>query len=297
MTIRYLSFAFNGCLFNTTYLERVSEQGIGKAVRSANQVLLKQLKKEGEAFTKTHVFIGSTRLDFHPSHCPAALAISKALGAKPDLFLMEDILKKRQPGESFHRTIKSLIDNTSIPHPADGTAGHSIIPLLFAQLYKAAQDNPDETIVFEVWTGSREDIDQIEKVFTDHPNFIPSGIQLRIRLYDGVLYEGKLHDMKIILESNNVITALPDYLHLAAIMDTNLERLSLFSEGLADFVQPISSAIYPEVKTMANTTQPDANGGIMVETISSSLFFSNKPSTTPLTADRTGFHYSSGPKQ
>ncbi|MDX1838371.1 hypothetical protein DIZ81_10970 [Legionella taurinensis] len=272
MTIRYLSFAFDGCLLNTRYLERVSKQGIGKAVQSANKMLLKQLKKEGKAFTQTNVFIGSTRRDFNPSHCPAALAISKALGARPDPLLMDDILKERQPGESFHRTIKSLIDNTfSIPQPAEGKAGHSIIPLLFAQLYKAAQDNPDEAIVFEVWTGRREDIDQIEQVFGDYRNFIPSGIQLHIRLYDGEMYE-----LDIALDSNDSITALPGYLRLAAIMDMNLERLALFSNGLPDFVQSVSSAIYPQVKTLSPPTHADDDD--TVETISSCLFFSHKPS-------------------
>ncbi|QRN03037.1 hypothetical protein GH742_03695 [Legionella sp. MW5194] len=271
MTIRYLSFAFNGCLFNARFLERVSKQGIGKAVQSANDVLLKQLKKEGKAFTQTNVFIGSTQGDFNPSHCPAALAISKALKAKPDPLLMEDILKERPSGESFHRTIKSLIDNRSIPHPADGKAGHSIIPLLFAQLYKAAQDNPDEGIVFELWTGSREDIDEIEKIFTKHPHFIPAKIQLFLRLYDGQMYE-----LKIPLKSNGSITTLPNPLRLAAIMDMNLERLDLFSKGLPDFVQPVSSAIYPQVKTLSPPTHVDDDD--TVETISSSLFFSHKPS-------------------
>ncbi|KTC99173.1 hypothetical protein [Legionella erythra] len=283
MTIRYLSFAFDGCLFNERYLKNCSTKGIGQAVISANKSLLKQLRKEGKPFSKTRVLIGSTWLHFHPDHCAAALAVSKNLGAQLDPFLMEDIIKEREPGVSFYRSINQLVNHEPrMPHPSRATIGASIIPLLFAQLYKAAKDNPDEDIVFEVWTGSEEEIAQITKIFINHPNFIPAAIQLRIRLYSG-----ELSDAKILLATDESITVLPDYLRLAAIMAMNPEGLAVFAENLGHFAQPISSAIYPAVKTIAPMEQPKQDGedDDAVEKISSSLFFASVPSAKHPQAD------------
>lgn len=281
MTIRYLSFAFNDCLLNERYLKNCSQKGIDGAVISANEALLKQLEKEGQSFSKTHVVIGSTWPHFHPDHCVAALAVSKNLGAQLDPFLMEDIIRECEPGVSFYQIMNQLVNNEPrMPHPSKARIGTSIIPLLFAQLYKAAKDNPDETIVFEVWTGSRKDIKHIGKIFINHPNFIPAAIQLRIRFYNG-----KLSNSKINLASDESITVLPDYLRLAAIMAMNPKGLAVFAENLCDFAQPISSTIYPTAKTITPMEQPKQDVEA-VEKISSSLFFASQWSAVPLGHDR-----------
>ncbi|WP_131777838.1 hypothetical protein [Legionella fairfieldensis] len=109
MTIRVLSFDFDGCLFNIDYL--YSEE---KDVIKSNEDFLTRIKQENLAFTKTYTLVGSNRQSknsdmvnfLHRGSCfPAIKRISNFLGTTFDPFLLADVFGNLPSGTSYARAM------------------------------------------------------------------------------------------------------------------------------------------------------------------------------------------------
>ena len=210
MTIRYLSFDFDGCLFPESYINAPHEnfkKHLGDAVIYHNQKLLKQIRLENKDFSNAYAFIGSSRqsmgLDrknagsanaFKGSCCSAIKIICDNLKINLDPFMLADIYGNLEGGESFERIMNELANDKWIKgynekKHANCTVDEFKRTLLFAQLQKAAADqeelNPSEPIVFDFFDDRIDILSALNKYFEIYPHMIPKNVTLRLNHYKG----------------------------------------------------------------------------------------------------------------
>lgn len=128
MTIRYLSFDFDGCLFNKAYVQ-LPHDNFSKhktdAVLVNNKAFLEKLKKQNSKFSAVYGFIGSTRQDYNTdllncgfserfkgSCCSAMEIICDYLGITLDPFMLADAEGQLQSGTSFQRIMDEIKNNS-----------------------------------------------------------------------------------------------------------------------------------------------------------------------------------------
>ncbi|STO25475.1 hypothetical protein [Fluoribacter gormanii] len=207
MAIRYLSFDFDGCLFNQNYAQAPHlefKKHLGDAVLVHNRAFLDQLKIENAAFDNVVALIGSNRQSYetdcinmgHPkafkgSCCPAIQTVCADLNVTFDPFLLADVAGNLPYGTSYHLIMQEvtsgayLNDDPQHEH-AECTMDETKRTLLFAQMQKAAVDHPNEEIIFDFF-DDRYDIlvGHLNEFFTKYPHMIPKNVTLRLNRYAG----------------------------------------------------------------------------------------------------------------
>lgn len=195
MTIRVTSFDFDGCLFNLNYI--YSEP---KDVIAANRVFLDAIREASSDFTKRITFVGSNRQSlsidiansFGKGSCfPAVKTVSDYLGTTLDPFLLADIYGDLPDGTSYQRARDNQEGKYQGPH-SEWLFDETKATILYAQMHKVAQENPEEDIIFDFYDDrgnrARAPIDILEHLqtfFTKYPELIPSNVTLRLNHYAG----------------------------------------------------------------------------------------------------------------
>ncbi len=208
MTIRFISFDIDGCLFNYAYLRAHHEdfkKHFGDAVIIHNKALFELLKAQNKDFSKVYAFVGSTRQSmdvdrlnkewgktFKGSCCPAFLTVCNYLGINPNTFLLADIFGNLPNGASFDLILRELehpnwLDSYKKPvyEHASFVADELKRPLLFAQMQEAAAAHPDEPIEFDFIDDSEKILFNLQKFFKENPHMIPQNVTLRLNQYAG----------------------------------------------------------------------------------------------------------------
>lgn len=202
MTIqkRVLSFDFDGCLFNRDYIFAKD-----KKVIEHNQAFLDKIKDEnknedkGQYYDKVVCLIGSNRqskeFDDHNRYVilmghglvdkgscfPAIKEVSEYLGATLDPMLLADIFADLPDGEAYRRT---TTPDYKGEHPRTYFDA-SKVALLYAQIHKAAMDDPTAEIIFDFYDDKREILDGLIQFFKKYPELMPRNVTLGLNLYDG----------------------------------------------------------------------------------------------------------------
>jgi hypothetical protein len=187
MTIRVLSFDFDGCLFNLRYID--SEN---KDVITYNQPFLDSLKKENNKYTQSFAFIGSNRqskevddMNARPANkgsCfPAIQKVARYLGIKLDTFLLADIYGDLADGVSFAKAIEKPLDNLHASWTFDETKA----TILYAQMHKMACAFPNEPIEFEFYDDRDDILNELQNFYSKHHHLIPENITLKLIQYAG----------------------------------------------------------------------------------------------------------------
>ena len=188
MTIRALSFDFDGCLYN------IQSRVLNDIIQS-NLQLFNTLKKENEGYQLTYSFIGSSRQsyywDFMSSHSVKTplcfLEIEKfcnALGTQFNPFLQADIHGDLDEGVSFNRA-KQFPDDRSIHIncPFDKTK----VSLIYAQIHNIALKHPNESIIFDFFDDDPNSaiFKDLCLFYTKNIDFIPANVTLKLNQYTG----------------------------------------------------------------------------------------------------------------
>ncbi len=193
MTIRVLSFDFDGCLFNMQKYIIPKEKDVVKS----NQPFLENLKQENPEFTKAYTFVGSNRQSyqvdmmnsiFGKGSCfPAVRTVSDYLGTQLDPFLLADVFGDLDSGTSYARAMDNEYQGTHIDWLFDETK----VIILYAQMHKIALENPDEQILFDFFDdrGNKSDkkdiLENLSDFYSKHLDLIPANVTLRLNHYEG----------------------------------------------------------------------------------------------------------------
>lgn len=190
---RVLSFDFDGCLFNLTYMKANDRD-----VVQHNLEFLEYIKSENSAFEKVTCFIGSNRqskaLDdnnryaigpegfFDKGSCfPAIRVLSEYLNASLDATLLADIVHDLPEGESYRRATTSDYQGDHVDTYFDGTK----LTLLYAQIHKAAMEDPTAEIIYDFYDDREDILYALKEFFKRSPGLIPQNVTLRLNQYAG----------------------------------------------------------------------------------------------------------------
>lgn len=186
MTVRALSFDFDGCLFHIAYINSQNRDVIAH-----NREFFDAIKKENAAYSPVYTFIGSNRqsklIDFYNqfkagSCFPAIQAISDYLETLLDTFLIADIFGDLSDGESFRQAIDPAA--AALNH-ADWVFDKTKITVIYAQLHRIAAKHPGEAIVFDFYDDKNEILKAVTKFFRTNPHLLPPNTTLHTYHYDG----------------------------------------------------------------------------------------------------------------
>ncbi|QMT60950.1 hypothetical protein [Legionella sp. PC997] len=205
MAIRYLSFDFDGCLFNSNYVK--ADHGgftkhLGDAVLIHNRAFLDQIKLENADFDEVYALIGSNRqsyeLDyanmgsrttFKGSCVPAIKTICEDLDVKFNPFLIADVTANLPHGTSYNLIMQEIKDNSYFEDPKQSHATCDMDDtkrsLLFAQVQNAAAKHPQEEIIFDFFDDRDDILYGLSDLFKNHPHLLPKNVTLRLNKYTG----------------------------------------------------------------------------------------------------------------
>ncbi|MCW8400245.1 hypothetical protein OQJ26_15780 [Legionella sp. PATHC038] len=205
MTIRVLSFDFDGCLFNTAYSNAPYtnfDKHLTDAVLIHNEKFLEQLRHENERFSQVIAMIGSNRQSFaidilnrgflqsfKGSCCSAIQTVCNYLHVDFNPLLLADLYNSLEPGTAYQLIMDEIksgkwIDGGALEHkecPVDQFK----VPLIFAQMQEAAAKNPDEQIIFDFYDDRHDILASLQEFYSSHPHTIPKNVLLRLNHYDG----------------------------------------------------------------------------------------------------------------
>lgn len=179
MSIRYLSFDFDNCIFNTDYLKSITRDVVG-----CNSQLFNHIKETNADYDSTIVINGSNRQSYYidlmnsqnTGSCFFAIqTIASHLEAMLDPFLMADIYGHLIDGVSFYRAIQSLSSSDS-KHHAHWRYDSSKITLLYSQMHRAATSYPDEIIEFHFYEDQLELLSVLVDFFKARPEKMPKNV-------------------------------------------------------------------------------------------------------------------------
>lgn len=191
MTIRALSFDFDGCLFNRHYFKT-------RNLLQANQAFLDQIKQENKKFTKVYTFVGSSRQSERVDRVnrskrgscfPAVQVISQHLGATSNQLLLADIYDDLPIGTSFARAIDA---NYRGDH-GDWVFDETKATIIYAQLHHIAHQHSHEPIIMDFYDDRglnkkrKEDdiLEYLRNFYQKFPDLIPANVKLRLHYYAG----------------------------------------------------------------------------------------------------------------
>ena len=266
MTIRYLSFDFDGCLFNKKYSalpHKDFTKHLGDAVLDTNKTFLDWIKKGNAKSSAVYAFIGSTRQDysidlmnsgylfnFRGSCCPAIETICNALGMNLDPLMLADIEGDLESGTSFNRIMDEIKNNTWMD-PTKNIHKHVGLEvdkvdeykrtILLAQMQKAATDHPNEDIIFDFFDDRLDILFTLKDYFTKHRHMIPVNVSLRLHSYEG-------EEVKLQAQIPGLGVPLPAYRECLKQMFENIPYL----DEVAQAIKEIILENHPELELLHN---------------------------------------------
>ncbi|WP_392536874.1 hypothetical protein [Legionella sp. 227] len=205
MTIRVLSFDFDGCLFNMAYINAPYtnfDKHLTDAVLVHNETFLEQLRHENERFSQVIAMIGSNRQSFEidtanmgflqsfkGSCCSAIQTVCNYLGVDFNPLLLADLYNSLEPGTAYQLIMDEIksgkwIDGGALEHE-DCPMDQSKVALIFAQMQEAASKNPDEKIIFDFYDDRHDILARLQEFYSTHPHMIPKNVLLRLNHYEG----------------------------------------------------------------------------------------------------------------
>lgn len=192
MTIRYISFDFDGCLFHSAHDYRTP----GSVIKH-NSRFLDELKKENRQYSNVHLMVGSNRQSFKrdrynmwvnketPSCYQAIQELNDYLGTELDPILMADLCNGFRGGISF---AKAINPDNRYQH-GDCYFDNQKITLIYAQMQRMALKYADseEKIIFDFYDDDPNGsiLEPIRLFFKTNPHLIPKNVTLQLHKYDG----------------------------------------------------------------------------------------------------------------
>lgn len=206
MTIRVLSFSFDGCLSSeipypvVSHLGQKSSPSQGRDVIAANAPLLNQLNADKTLYSKSIVFSGSYRQSvksesLYPaergSSFPQMKEVSDYLEASFSPLLLADIYGDLEDGTSFRRGM----DPAYKGEHAEWLFDKSKVLIIQAQMHQVAMEakaqqlakgvTKDEPIVFCFFENRKDVLDDLNKFYSANPDLIPKNVSLQLYNYSG----------------------------------------------------------------------------------------------------------------
>ncbi|MCW8399550.1 hypothetical protein OQJ26_12180 [Legionella sp. PATHC038] len=210
MTIRYISFAIDGGLFNNDYINADYEnftKHLGNAVIVHNKAFLDTLREQNKQYDSVFAFIYSNRQSyevdlinvgsrtrFKGSAFSAIETVCQDLGIVFDPLLLADLYNNLPYGTAFNKAIAEVKNGNYIYNPEyedhpTCPGDHDKIALLLAQIQKAAVDavakHPGEDIIFDVFGNHQPGLEYTKCFFSENKHLIPKGVTLNLNYYDG----------------------------------------------------------------------------------------------------------------
>ncbi|MFJ1269334.1 hypothetical protein ACD661_12270 [Legionella lytica] len=267
MTIRVLSFDFDGCLFHKGYV--YSED---KNVVKSNETFLEAVKKENEEFTTVYSLVGSNRQSYNVdmanswgkgSCFPAIKTVSDYLGTKLDTFLLADIFGDLPIGTSYSQATSS--NKHEIKH-SDWMFDDTKTTLIYAQIHKIANQHPNEPIVLDFYddrgNGERathDILEQLRDFYTQHHALIPANVTLRLNHYAGG---------KVTLMNEIKGTGFIDENYQQTVKDLSQQAATEYNNGHSKPIYVANNAKPEELKNRkarAVSSLPEALQSIIIE--------------------------------
>lgn len=206
MTIRVLSFDFDGCLFNEAYTKAPYtnfDKHLTDAVLIHNKRFLDQLRSENKQFSQVIAMIGSNRQSyehdtgnmgtipgFKGSCCSAMQTVCNYLDVDFNPLLLADLYNSLESGTSYQLIMEEIKAGKWIE--MEETQEHQNCPmdefkvaLIFAQMQEAASKNPDEQIIFDFYDDRQDILAKLQAFYSTHPHMIPKNVLLRLNHYEG----------------------------------------------------------------------------------------------------------------
>jgi hypothetical protein len=246
MTIRVLSFDFDGCLFHRGYVN--SED---KDVIKSNEAFLAAIRQENKEYTTVYSIVGSNRQSYNVdmanawgkgSCFPAIKTISDYLGTQLDTFLLADIFGELPSGTSYSRATSA--QKHEVEHK-DWKFDETKTTLIYAQIHKIANQHPNEPIILDFYddrgNGARavhDILEQLRDFYTDHPYLIPANVTLRLNHYAGD---------KVTLMNEIKGTGFIDAHYRKTVEDLSEQAISGSNDGIN---RPIYVATYANPKEL-----------------------------------------------
>ncbi|CAM2938938.1 Dot/Icm secretion system substrate [Legionella steigerwaltii] len=205
MTLRILSFDFDGCLFNGAYIDAPYtnwNKHLTDAVIVHNRAFLDQLKSENEQYSQVIALIGSNRqsydadfgnagnaIHFKGSCASAIQTVCDYLGVSFNPLLLTDLYNSLEPGSAYKLIMEEIknnkwIEGGSFEHP-NCPMDETKVALIFAQMQAAATAHPDEEIIFDFYDDRLDILGRLQEFYQTNPHMIPPKVTLRLNNYDG----------------------------------------------------------------------------------------------------------------
>ena len=190
MTIRVLSFEFDGCLFNRNFIENF----LDKDVIKYNKDFLDDIKHNNRLCNKVYTFVGSNRQskfvdDYYfykgvyiiGSCFPAVNLVNRYLGATLDPFLLADIYCFLPDGTSYNRAVDRKYSDTHAYYEFDETKA----TIMYAQMHKIANQHPNEVIVYDFYDSCDKTLNSLVAFYNKHKDLIPNKVTFCLHQYEG----------------------------------------------------------------------------------------------------------------
>ncbi|MFA6303814.1 MAG: hypothetical protein WC627_11890 [Legionella sp.] len=243
MTVRVLSFDFDGCLFNQAYIESSD-----KDVLLHNRAFLAAIKCDNVLYRKKIVCLGSNRQSFaldllnyyaqyrYKGSCyPALRKIAVDLDAELDSFLIADIFGNLEAGVSFSLGVQADPNDKHADCKFDMTKAS----ILYAQMHKLAYENPKEPIVFEFFDDKGEILGSLEFFYNKYPQLIPENVRLRLNHYAGKDLSKKVEIPGIGFIDSNYRQTVKDMVQIASRAVGISDEDVMGTINVARFVTPL----------------------------------------------------------
>lgn len=190
MTIRVLSFEFDGCLFNRKFIE-----SFDRDVIKHNKDFLDDIKHNNRLCNKVYTFVGSNRQskrvddecgyyngDYFLGSCFRAVnLVNSYLGATLDPFLLADIYGFLPDGTSYNRAVDPKYSDTHAYYEFDETKA----TIMYAQMHKIANQHPNEVIVYDFYDSCDGILNSLVAFYNKHKDLIPNKVTCCLHQYEG----------------------------------------------------------------------------------------------------------------
>lgn len=233
MSLRVLSFDFDGCIFHFDYIRDNPISAVTadadattlNKVITHNAALLDKIKDENQRFSKVVTLVGSNRQSkevddgnrskidetgfYRTVSCYEALTIiAEHLQITVDKFLLADVYGEKEAGVSFDLALDADVKNDPTAH-ANWIFDETKLTILYAQMHKIALENLTEDIVFDFFDDRRYIRNNLAEFFNKNSHLMPSNIKLRIHHYDGGAAE-LMHEIQGtgLIDTNYRVTVL-----------------------------------------------------------------------------------------
>jgi hypothetical protein len=210
-TVAYYSFDFDGSLFNRFYFTSAENKNTNltetERFNLANLHLFKWVANQIQLAKYSDVVIlsGSARqsqstelFNAYPEYGPdrglsfpklrsmcAAISSLSGFNCTLDTSLLADFYNDKPAGESYQAAMKDRSEVNHSQYAFDDTK----ISLIYAQIHKAASENPNVNIVFNFFDdragGYNGILATLRMFFSENADLLPHNVSLHLHKYDG----------------------------------------------------------------------------------------------------------------